>query len=294
MSVTEANTSITLSAIIPVGGFPNGDSVLKSWVLKDLPRGLEVILVLDSDDKSVRDAVQEIAAADSKKNVSVLISHHRNPGSTREIGLKAATGKWICFWDADDLPDVSNVWRNVESKENQETDIIVGNYRSVDFERNSKVDHPHGEINPLMSFYLNPGLWRCVFKRKLLENVSFPALRMGEDQIFLFRSINESRNIKFVEDNFYNYYQYPTGQLTKSNDISTDLVKARNLCKEIYFSRQNNNLLAAIIRQDLTLIKRGSPSVKFITIIDLLTLSARSLNNFKTLYRVLTLVQHGT
>ena len=293
MSLNEANTSITLSAIIPVGGFPNGDSVLKSWVLKQLPPGLEVILVLDSDDNSVRDAVQEIAAMDSKKNVSVLISHHRNPGSTREIGLKAATGKWICFWDADDLPEFSNVLRNVESRENQEADILIGNYRSVDFESKNEVSHPHGISNPLMSFYLNPGLWRCVFKRKLLENVSFPALSMGEDQIFLFHSINESRSIKFVDDNFYNYYQYRTGQLTKSNDISTDLVKARNLCKEIYSSRQNNYLLAAILRQDLTLIKRGSPSIKFITIIDLLILSARSLNNMKTLFRVLTMVQHG-
>jgi glycosyltransferase involved in cell wall biosynthesis len=293
MSVKEANTSITLSAIIPVGGFPNGDSVLRSWVLKQLPRGLEVILILDSDDESVRTSVQEIATSDPKKNVSVLISHYRNPGSTREIGLKAAKGKWICFWDADDLPQVSNVWRNLDSKESQEADIIVGNYRSVDFESKNELEHPHGTSNPLMNVYLNPGLWRCVFKGKLLENVSFPALRMGEDQIFLFRSINKSTNIKFAEDNFYDYYQYPTGQLTKSNDISTDLVKARNLCKEIYSAHQNNYLLAAILRQNLTLIKRGSPSIKFITIIDLLSLSARSLNNLKTLFRVLTMVQNG-
>jgi len=293
MSVKEANTSITLSVIIPVGGFPNGDSVLRSWVLKQLPRGLEVILILDSDEESVRTSVQEIATSDPKKNVSVLISHYRNPGSTREIGLKAAKGKWICFWDADDLPQVSNVWRNLDSKENQEADIIVGNYRSVDFESKNELEHPHGTSNPLMNVYLNPGLWRCVFKGKLLENVSFPALRMGEDQIFLFRSINKSTNIKFAEDNFYDYYQYPTGQLTKSNDISTDLVKARNLCKEIYSAHQNNYLLAAILRQNLTLIKRGSPSIKFITIIDLLSLSARSLNNLKTLFRVLTMVQNG-
>ena len=293
MTVKETNTSITLSAIIPVGGFPNGDSALKSWALKELPRGLEVILVLDSDDESVRDAVEEIAAMDSKKNVSVLISKYRNPGSTREIGLKAATGEWICFWDADDLPEVSNVWSNVESSENQEADILIGSYRSVDFESKNEVHHPHGTGNPLMNIYLNPGLWRCVFKRKLLENMSFPALRMGEDQVFLFHSINESRSVKFVENSFYNYYQYPTGQLTSTNNISTDLVKARNLCKELYSSHPNNYLLAALIRQDLTLIKRGSPSIKFITFIDLVILSARSLNNWKTLLRVLTMVQHG-
>jgi glycosyltransferase involved in cell wall biosynthesis len=291
MSPKEANASITLSAIIPVGGFPNGDSVLKSWVLNQLPRGLEVILVMDSDDESVREVVQEIAAMAAKKNVSVLISQYRNPGSTREIGLKAATGKWICFWDADDLPEVSNVWSNVESRENQEADIIVGNFRSVDFKTKKEVKHRHGTSDPLMDVYLNPGLWRIVFKRELLEEISFPALRMGEDQIFLFRSISESTNIKFVKDYFYNYYQYSTGQLTKSNDISADLMKARDLCKEIYSSGQNNYLLSAIIRQDLTLVKRGGLPIKFLTFIDLVILSTQSMNNLKTLFCVLTMVQ---
>jgi glycosyltransferase involved in cell wall biosynthesis len=190
MSVKEANTSITLSVIIPVGGFPNGDAVLRSWALKQLPRGLEVILVLDSDDESVRKSVQEIAALGSKKNVQVLVSQYRNPGSTRDIGLRASTGEWVCFWDADDLPEVSNVWSSVENRENQEADIIVGNYRSVDFETKNEAEYRLGTHDPLMNLYLNPGLWRMVFKRKLLANISFPGLRMGEDQVFIFRSID--------------------------------------------------------------------------------------------------------
>ncbi len=293
MSVKEAKTPITLSAIIPVGGFPNGDSVLKSWVLEQLPLSLEVILVLDSDDESVRDSVQEIAAMASKKNVSVLISQYRNPGSTRNIGLKAATGKWICFWDADDLPEVSNVWRNVESKENQETDIIVGNYRSVDFETEHRAEYRHETSDPLMNVYLNPGLWRFVFKRELLENLSFPALKMGEDQVFLFRSINKTKSIKFVEVYFYNYYQYSTGQLTKSKNISKELMQARDLCKEIFRFNKNNYLLSAIIRQDLTLIKRAGFSIKFMTVVEVVKLCTKSINNLKTFIHVLAMVQNG-
>jgi glycosyltransferase involved in cell wall biosynthesis len=290
MSVKEANTSITLSVIIPVGGFPNGDAVLRSWALKQLPRGLEVILVLDSDDESVRKSVQEIAALGSKKNVQVLVSQYRNPGSTRDIGLKASTGEWVCFWDADDLPEVSNVWSSVENRENQEADIIVGNYRSVDFETKNEAEYRLGTHDPLMNLYLNPGLWRMVFKRKLLANISFPGLRMGEDQVFIFRSIKESKDIKFVNDIFYNYYKYSSGQLTKSNNISMDLMKARDLCKELNTSGHNNYLSSAILRQDLTLIKRGSLSIKAITIFDLVILSTQSIKNLKTLFRVLTTV----
>ena len=198
MSAKEANTSITLSAIIPVGGFPNGDSVLKSWVLKELPRGLEVILVLDSDDESVKSAIHEIVAKDSKENFSVLISKHRNPGSTREIGLEAATGEWICFWDADDLPEVENVFRNVHDIENREADILIGDYRNIDFTTKMETNPLRGRTDPLMDVYLDPGLWRCAFKRRVVQNISFPDLKMGEDQVFLFRAINASKNIKFA------------------------------------------------------------------------------------------------
>jgi len=291
MPAKEANASITLSAIIPVGGFPNGDATLKSWVLNELPRGLEVILVVDSDEESVRKSIQEIAAS-VNGNVKVLLSQHRNPGSTREIGLRACRGTWVCFWDADDLPEVSNVWSNVENSAHQEADIIVGNFRSLDVETKTEVEHLHGTSDRLMNVYLNPGLWRFVFKTKLLEDMLFPGLTMGEDQVFLFRSITKSREIEFVNDFFYNYYVYSTGQLTKSTNISVDLMKARDLCKEIYVAEKNNYLLSAIFKQDLTLIKRGKLLIKFNTIFDIINLSSRSINNLRTLFSVISKVYH--
>jgi glycosyltransferase involved in cell wall biosynthesis len=286
MSLKEANASITLSAVIPVGGFPNGDAALRTWLLSQLPQGLEVILVMDTDEESVRKSILEIAGSNNR-NINVLLSQYRNPGSTREIGLRACTGKWVCFWDSDDLPEVSNIWSSVNNSENQGADIIVGNFRSINFETKIEDEYRHGTSNRLMNVYLNPGLWRFVFKRELLDDISFPALTMGEDQVFLFRSIAQSKEIKFIDNFFYNYYNYSTGQLTKSKNISIDLMKARDLCKGINASHQSNYLLSAILKQDMTLIKRGNLTIKYATIADLITLSTRSINNLKTLFRLL-------
>lgn len=291
MTSNNADPSIKLSAVVPIGGFPNGDSVLRSWATSNLPQGLEVILVLDSDDETVRRTVFDVAGLNS--NINVLTSQHRNPGSTREIGLNAATGEWICFWDADDLPNIDNIWRAIENMENKGIDIIVGNYHSVNFESKHVADCLHGKDDPLMTVYINPGLWRFVFKREIIENITFPALRMGEDQTFLFRSISKARRIRFVEDYFYNYIQYSSGQLTKSKKILTDLIKARDLCKEIYTSDKSNYILSAIIKQDLTLIKRAKFSIKFVTIIDLVKMCSQSVNNLKTFFQVLVAARYG-
>jgi len=292
MSVKEANTSILLSAIIPVGGFPNGDSVLKSWIETQLPSGLEVILVLDCEDEAVRKNLQDIVDLDTENKISLQVSHFRNPGSTREIGLKSAQGKWVCFWDADDLPDVKTIWRNILSTENETTDVIIGNYRTCNYESKIEKENRHTSSDKLMHIYLNPGLWRFIFKSRLISNAHFPPLRMGEDQVFLFRALEKTKRIEFSEDIFYNYYQYSEGQLTKSQNISTDLIAARNLCKELYASSHNHYLLAAIIKQNLTLIKRGILVVKVKSSLELMSIVCKSFYGLKTFLRVITMVLH--
>lgn len=289
MSVKEEETSITLSAIIPVGGFPNGDSVLKSWVQNQLPHGLEVIMVLDSDDESVRDSVHEILHSNPEQ-IRLEISQNRNPGSTREIGLTASKGKWVCFWDADDLPEVSTIWKNVTNIENQKVDIIVGHYRIVNSETNNPEDFYPVIHDHLTSLYINPGLWRFVFKRKLLEGVSFPALRMGEDQVFVFRSITRSESMIFVKDTFYNYYQYPSGQLTKVKGILGDLVKSRDLCMEEYLLTKESYILIALYRQDFTLVKRGNWLIKIKSICHLVLLAGESISNLRIFFKTIKLV----
>jgi glycosyltransferase involved in cell wall biosynthesis len=293
MSAKEAETSITLSAVIPVGGFPNGDKALKSWLLQKLPTGLEVILVLDSDDKSVNESVRNMASSDYGNSVIVRESKFRNPGSTREIGLKAARGEWVCFWDSDDLPEVSNVYRNASLEENKSVDAIVGGYQSVDYETKKTTSHHHRAPDPLMEIYINPGLWRFIFRTQVVKDISFPALSMGEDQVFLFKAISASRKLNFVSENFYNYLQYSTGQLTKSNAISSDLAKARDLCKELYTNDRNPYLLSAIIRQDLTLIKRDKPLGKLSALGSLIKVSIKSIFGLKALSRILKVVSRG-
>ena len=292
MSVKEVETPVTLSAVVPVGGFPNGDSALKSWLLQKLPEGLEVILVLDSDEKSVLESVQALASTSYANSVSVRESRFRNPGSTREVGLKASTGKWVCFWDADDLPEVEIVFRNLHDLENQEVDILIGDYRNVDFQTKKETHHIKGRTDPIMNVYLDPGLWRCVFKRCVVQNISFPALKMGEDQVFLFRALNKSNNIKFVNENFYNYYQYSTGQLTKSNRISEDLISARSICREMYVNNQSPYLMVALMRQNLT-IMRVTLLESLLAFNDLIRLSFDPPRNLKMLFRVLKVVLRG-
>jgi len=292
MSVKEANTSILLSAIIPVGGFPNGDSVLKSWIQTPLPSGLEVILVLDSEDEAVKKNLQDIVDLDTENKISLQVSHFRNPGSTRARGLESAQGKWVCFWDADDLPDVKTIWRNILSAETSTTDVIIGNYRTRNYVSKIEKEIRHSPRDNFMQVYLNPGLWRFIFKSSLISNVQFPPLRMGEDQVFLFRALEKTKRVEFSDDVFYNYYQYSEGQLTKSQNISTDLMAARDLCKELYASSHNKYLLAAIIKQNLTLLKRGILVVKVKSSLELMSIGCKSFNELKILLRVITLVLH--
>jgi glycosyltransferase involved in cell wall biosynthesis len=279
MASDRLDSSVLLSAIIPVGGFPNGFEALESWILNCSHEKLEIIFVLDTNDFATTSFIVNISKILTKTSFKVLRCDSRNPGSARNIGIKGAKGKWICFWDADDVPDFVNVLSQIESKANQPADIIVGNYQVIDFETKSVVLRRLDKKDPMMSIAINPGLWRFIFKREILEKATFPALRMGEDQVFIFSTLTNARNINFVDDNFYSYYQYQTGQLTKSVDFGRDLVETRDICKKMFQSSKSRYLRTAIIRQDFTLVKRGSLTIKTNAIYDLTKLVFQSIRN---------------
>lgn len=287
MPLNRETLNIVLSAIVPVGGFPNGDLLLRKWATCRMSDKIEVIFVVDSNDEKVLSTIEEIVSGNEKSNIKILTSQSRNPGSTRQIGLNAAEGHWVCFWDADDLPEIESIMQTIEEVENDNFDILIGSYRRIDHKNSTSLEFRQNSEDALFRIFLNPGLWRVIFRRELVKDLAFPALRMGEDQVFLFRALSLTERIRFVNKVFYNYYLYETGQLTKTDGVLNDLLESKALCQELYLHNPSSNLLASIIRQNLTLIKRGKLNIKLRSAVAILKFSAQGLSYIEVLLKVL-------
>jgi glycosyltransferase involved in cell wall biosynthesis len=160
-----------------------------------------------------------------------LSSSARNPGETRNIGLAAATGSWICFWDSDDYPVIDQILENVIEAEENYYQISVGNYLVGEHIKNHPVKFLDVQAaRNLSDLYSNPGLWRMAFKRDVIKDVEFPNFRMGEDQIFLFKILATLPRIHFSSRITYKYMIYSDHQLTKSPEALRDVLLSFKKC----------------------------------------------------------------
>lgn len=74
-------------------------------------RSFEVICVDDGSSDGSRDKLEELRAAGTVPELTVLSSSHQGPGVARNLALDAARGEYVCFLDADDFiePDTLEV-----------------------------------------------------------------------------------------------------------------------------------------------------------------------------------------
>jgi glycosyltransferase involved in cell wall biosynthesis len=249
-----------LSVIVPIGGFPNGIEPFTTWISSTDEKQIEIILVADFDDPNLMEEILLIAE-NSRVKIQIFESTARNPGGTRNIGISNASGDWICFWDADDYPDVVNMIKMVSESQNAKSEMAVGVYQ-LSQQNDFKKIEIHKAQNEL-DIYCDPGLWRMAFRREFVGASRFMELRMGEDQQFIFELLSKRPIISFSNYKVYRYVQYETAQLTKNSVAIGDLPIAMKECMKMYRRSNSTNLLVGIYKQSLTVLKRARLKTKF-------------------------------
>ena len=254
-----------ISIVVPIGGFPNGSQKLKTWINPGTKADIEIILVLDTDDLEVAREIEELVASLPNLSLQVVQSSARNPGAARNLGMEKATSEWVCFWDSDDTGLVDQILSDVELGRQNQADLVVGRFTRITVSKDNEIIEEHTSREPtLEGIYLNPGLWRIIFRRSFIQDYRFSDLRMAEDQVFIFGLLQKSPKILFSNSVSYQYYDYPSNQLTKSRNALDDLPHALELTVKLYQNLPKRNLVIGILRQYLSTIKFCSVGKKLV------------------------------
>lgn len=239
-----------LSVVVPVGQLDGEISALQSWI--SIVNNVQVIMVLDHIDDKTREAIYLTSAITNHPGIQIFEVDFRNPGDSRNFGLSKATGTWILFADADDVPEISNIEKAIYSTKDT-ADIIVGNFETLAVKTGEKTKHEAENLQDLIKrLPKNLGLWRFVFRNEYLSQsgVQFPPLCMAEDQVFYLKLKPRETQIQFIDSVFYSYHIGNSFQLTKSPEKIQDLRIAINLSLQnisLGQTFQNLDFLAAQI-----------------------------------------------
>ncbi len=240
------------SIIIPIY---NSEKFLRTSInsiVKQKIKNIEILLINDcSSDKSLKicniykKKYKFIKVINNKKNVGV--------GNCRNIGIKAALGKYLIFLDSDDsLMTKSITYLNKYINYKIEQDVTIVKYKKKTFpytnEKLIKDNFNKKNPNDLIKYILNnrtpfSDCWFIVINREFLirNKIYFSNSRFGESEIFVSKVLFYMKKFGFFRKNFY-HKKDRLNSLTGSSDYKTTNSSLINLIEFDLFLKNTSSI----------------------------------------------------
>ncbi len=247
-----------ISILIPVYNAEKYLNECINSVLNQTYKELEIILI---DDGS-RDSSGAICDKYADLDARIKVIHKNNSGvsASRNIGITASTGEYICFVDSDDFLPVDSIEKLFTAITQNEVEIVFGNYclcyDGKLFKKNLK--HIPGRHSTREYKLIDDGtlsgitfgnVWGAIYSAELIKvnSIKFnESLKVNEDGIFNIKCCNNAKNIYIEEAYVYNYRKSERFSIDfdelKNNYLETNKA-IEKLCHS-YFSENKSQLAA--------------------------------------------------
>lgn len=198
-----------------------GIKFLFSQVFQDF----EILLIDDGSTDSTSSLCDKIS--ESHPNINVVHQENQGLGSARNMGIEIANGKYLCFFDVDDIIGPNWLQNIYDEIKEINPDLLIYGYKEINinfhsensfrFERHLLKDKSHLAkefVENLSGIKFNNGFaWNKVYRRNfILDNgLRFSSEIIQQDEIFNHRVYECCPSILISDKILYNYYIYEKG-----------------------------------------------------------------------------------
>lgn len=225
---------IDISFVVPVYNVSKYLSQCVESIIMQKNIKKEIILVNDGSTDDSLDICNKLAT--KCKDIIVINKKNEGVSEARNVGIKNANGKYICFMDSDDYycEDFAYDFLNLCIK--YDLDIIRGFYKIYDEEKNEVYENEknieyqnivlYGEkflMNSIKSNSSEVVPWLGFFKRDFLleNNLFFPkGIAYEEDQLFFLKALLGKQTRIMQTDRYFYMYMQRKGSCTAHPKIS--------------------------------------------------------------------------
>jgi len=270
-----------LSIIVPVCKMAGKLNHLRAWLEYASNYDVEVWIIHDRQDDFTGYELVRLIRELNNPGIFFCEEYFGAPGLARNKGLEQAQGKWICFWDSDDIPNLDTAVKVIQASAH-ESNLLVG-----EFQRKSEITGAilsKSKTSSVLQLGSDPGIWRIIFKRDVMLGVSFGGMRLGEDQLFLTTLPIEKLKIEFVEANLYTYFVGNNGHQSNNKRYVDDLLigidsLSDRICNKRYFKEEITEIV--LVNMILTAFYRGRFTVRMSVLFALFGIYLRTSNKLK-------------
>lgn len=229
-----------LSVIVPVFNLEDKIGRCLESLIKQTEERIEIIVVndgsTDGSEKIIRKYLEKYS------NINYILKENRGVGTTRNEGLKIATGKYITHLDGDDWIE-EGYKECIEVMEKYNLDCLITNFKFDYTEKFEEFEDYHiGKYFELVNKdkYLDelfkwnnkvaPAVWNKIIRRDIYEenNLLFQEdIFMGEDFSLTARILLKCKKIGKLNRSFIHYIQHSAqGSKQKRGKYILDLLKS--------------------------------------------------------------------
>lgn len=234
--------TVLFSIIIP---HKNSSQTLER-LLASIPSNehIETIIIDDGSDTEEKIKLNSFI----EDNIKIIYSSEsRSAGKARNIGMAAATGKWLIFADADDYfaPDFKHLLANFKNFQDEETDIIYFDLTSVDSQGKTSYRHEiysalvnnHNQNSAQNIRYQHTPPWGKIIRKALVSSnkIMFDEVPASNDVMFSIKAGHYARKIQV--ENCIGYV------VTQTHGSITNTVSERNLISKFNVALRANKFL---------------------------------------------------
>lgn len=229
-----------ISVIIPVY---NAEAFLEETlkcIEKQTYDNIEVILIDDGSEDASKAICNQFVASNSMFNY--YYQDNQGASAARNNGIEKASGKYICFMDADDLCEDTWIESLINVISNSEAPIamlgwrvIDENYKTIDVIRN-KDELLNVEDAIVVFTSLGGSVWNKVFEKNLIisdakgEKILFDEQqKYSEDIIFCVEALCKAKKIQVSSKGGY-IYRNRSGSISHQKGIKQILRYENLLC----------------------------------------------------------------
>ena len=202
-------------------------------------KNFEVLIIYDQKNSDDYDYIQSLIQLDSRFK---LLDNKNNFGASysKNIGINAAKGDYICFLDADDLWDIDKL--NIQLTYMKKNKLLFSHtsYKIID-----KDDNLIGKMivksNLGYEDLLNScdiGLSTVMFHKSIKDQIRFPNIRTKEDYA-VWLKISKNINIKGIQ-------QYLVSWRKLKKSLSSSVFQNLKDGFLVYYKYENKNLFKAL------------------------------------------------
>lgn len=233
----------------------------------------ECIIIDDGSDELTKKNIENFIIKDSRiRLLNRKKTSLKGPGSCRNIGLKNAKGKYIQFFDDDDVMYSKLLSDKVKKIEEEDLDVLVSPMDFFSIDKGKKIFKNQVSANNItnayllgeISWYVSGPLWRKSFLEESFDEV----VQTLDDWDFNLRNIYRKPKVGFTLNAYQRYNLYESGNTLSTKAQKGDekqinsvfyvyqkhflLLQEKNkLNKDIYF--RFYKLLTPLLRESLIL-----------------------------------------